>query len=88
MQGMITELSANHFEVVAGRAFLRPVGRFSLQAAVELVNAALDHARAERIAGTARVDQRNAGGGTARGGLGIAPRAIDVSDPEAPVYRR
>jgi hypothetical protein len=43
------EPSPNHFEVVDGRGFFRPVGHMSLDAAVELVTVALAHARAHSI---------------------------------------
>ena len=43
------ELSPDHFEVVAGRGFFRPVGKVSLDEAVELVDGAIAHARASGI---------------------------------------
>jgi len=43
------EPSPDHFEVVAGRGFFRPVGHVSLDEAVELVDRALAYARASGI---------------------------------------
>jgi hypothetical protein len=43
------EPSPNHFEVVDGRGFFRPIGHMSLEPAVELVTVALAHARAHSI---------------------------------------
>lgn len=43
------ERSPDHFEVVDGRGFFRPVGSMSLEAAAELVTVALAHARAHGI---------------------------------------
>jgi hypothetical protein len=43
------ELSLDHFEVVAGRGFFRPVGHVSLDEAIEMVDRAIAHARASGI---------------------------------------
>ena len=43
------ERSPDHFEVVDGRGFFRPIGHMSLAAAAELVTVALAHARAHGI---------------------------------------
>lgn len=41
--------SPDHFEVVDGRGFFRPVGSMSLEAAAELITVALAHARVQGI---------------------------------------
>jgi hypothetical protein len=43
------ERSPDHFEVVDGRGFFRPVGSMSLEAAAELITVALAYARAQGI---------------------------------------
>jgi hypothetical protein len=43
------ERSPDHFEVVDGRGFFRPMGSMSLEAAAELITVALAHARARGI---------------------------------------
>lgn len=43
------ERSPDHFEVVEGRGYFRPVGSMSLEAAAELVTVALAYARAQGI---------------------------------------
>ena len=43
------ERSPDHFEVVDGRGYFRPIGSMSLEAAAELVTVALAHARAHGI---------------------------------------
>ncbi len=43
------ERSPDHFEVVDGRGFFRPIGSMSLEVAAELITVALAHARAHGI---------------------------------------